>query len=152
MAMNTIDIINIILPHQKENIFKGVFACDDLPSKFALPAGFVVNLSKKSHIGSHWVGLFIDEYGVCTYFDSYGRKPTNKDICHFIKLHSRTTVFNQNQIQHVSSVKCGKFAAVFILMKMYKKNMISFISQFSKNLTINDTVIENFVRYFKELK
>lgn len=152
MALNTIDILNIISKHQKDNIFKGVYACDTLPSKFTLPAGFVVNLSKKTQIGTHWIALYIDEYGVCIYFDSYGTKPMNNDILRFIKLHSKKVIVSETQIQHVNSVKCGKFASIFILMKMYGKEVDAIVKQFSKNLTVNDKVVENFVRYFNELK
>lgn len=41
-----------------ENVF--VTPCNMLPDKFKLPAGFIVNLSKSTEQGTHWVSLAID--------------------------------------------------------------------------------------------
>lgn len=89
MALTTSDILQIIDPFQKCNIFKGVFPCDELPKNFTLPAAFVINLSKHNSRGSHWVGLFIDKQRNAEYFDSFGFQPNQSEIIQFIKLKSK---------------------------------------------------------------
>lgn len=78
--MDTLSIIQFIRPYQQKNIFKGVFPCDALPNRFSLPAIFVVNLSKHNECGSHWVSVYINEYGIAYYFDSYGLVIRNRFI------------------------------------------------------------------------
>lgn len=119
MSLNTLDIYNVIMPYQKNGIFKGVFACDDLPQRVTLPAAFVINLSEKHTLGSHWVSLFIDIYGKAYYCDSYGMPPDNLHIKNFIRMHSKSMNYNKKQLQHMNSMKCGKYACIFVVQSLY---------------------------------
>lgn len=123
-----------------------------LPNRFSLPAAFVVNLSPHGSRGSHWIALHIDTKKNAEYFDSFGFGPTQGNILHFIKTHSKRLQFNRKQFQHIISNKCGKFAILFILCKMYDKNVNDVFEKFSSNLSINDLVIENLFNYFRELR
>lgn len=150
MALNTLDIIEFMRPIQKDKIFKGVFPCDGLPSSVELPAGFIINLSSSSQPGSHWVALYIDDGGTAVYFDSFGLAPKNSFIKKFIKLHSKMCIYSSVQLQHISSVKCGKFAAIFVAAKLQNKHFINFLNKFSKNLTINDIVVDQIYKYLQK--
>lgn len=152
MALNTLDIINIMEPFQKNNVFAGVFASDSLPNRVRLPSAFIINTSPRSSIQGHWVGLYIDEYGSAEYFDSFGFPPEQKTILQFLRLHTKKIIFNKKQIQNLSSVKCGKFAIVFILLKIYKKSFTELLKKFSTNLMINDLVIERIFSHIRETK
>lgn len=142
----------MIDPFQKSGIFKGVFACDQLPHNFTLPAAFVVNLSNHSSRGSHWIGIFIDSEQKTEYFDSFGFPPSQRDIIDFIKKHSKTLRYNTKQIQHIVSNKCGKFVILFILCKMHNKNVENIFQKFSSNLSVNEIIIENIINYFNQLR
>lgn len=122
-----------------KNIF--VVPCDMLPSKFELPAGFVVNLSKAHETGSHWVSFWIDAYGKGTYFDSFGFKPLRSEIVSFLKMHTKTWGFNNRQFQQLTSNVCGYYAAVFVFYMANNVPIDMFQKQFSNNLTINDYVM-----------
>lgn len=152
MALTTLDIRNMIEPFQRLGIFKGVFPCDGLPEKFSLPAGFIINLSKHDSRGSHWVALYIDRYRIAHYFDSFGFPPQQGEIIRFINRHSKKLNFNKKQIQHIISDKCGKFAVLFILAKMYNKCVEEIMEKFSSNLRVNDVVIENIFNYFNQIR
>lgn len=149
--MNTQEIEAVFSRIKCGDIFKGVFACDDLPKNVDLPAAFVINLSPKSSAGTHWVSLFIDQTGVATYFDSYGFAPLNRDILFFINMHSKRLTYNKRQIQHVTSRKCGKFASAFLISEMAGKGLHDFLSNFAENPFINDIIIEKMLNYFIEL-
>lgn len=153
--MNSIEIQSVINSHQyhqqkqkQKSVFRGVFACDDLPKRFTSPAAFIINLSRKYDPGSHWVALCINDNGLAYYFDSFGMPPKNTFINHFIRMNSNKLIFNRRQIQHITSTKCGKYCCVFVVtfLKNYSSNM--FLKKFSTNLYINEIVIENMFNYF----
>lgn len=122
MALTTIDISTFVNPFKRSNIFKGVFGSDCLPTKFTLPAAFVINLSTHDSRGSHWVALYIEKNGHGEYFDSFGFPPMENHIMLFIRKYVKILKYNKKQIQHISSSKCGKFVIAFILSKMYGRN------------------------------
>lgn len=141
--MDTLEIRNFIEPYNAKKIFKGVFACDDLPKKVFLPAVFVINLSTKSEIGSHWVALYIDISGYGFYFDSFGLPPRNKYIQFFIRAHTKAIIYNKRQLQHITSIKCGRFCCVFAIAIILKNSIRNFIDKFSSNLFVNEIVIDD---------
>lgn len=150
--MDTIAISSFLANYQKKNIFKGVFACDTLPTRFTLPAAFVINLSPCDEAGSHWVALYITEFGTAYYFDSFGFKVKNSFINSFIRLHSTRVICNQKQLQHITSNKCGKFCCVFIVVVLRNIPIIRFLNKFGMNLLINDIIIENMYNYLSKTK
>lgn len=146
--MNSSTIKRFVTPFQRRGVFKGVFACNQLPNMFSLPALFIINLSPSSQPGSHWVSLYIDERGSAFYFDSFGMPPRNSDIIRFMRLHSKKSVYNRKQLQHLSSIKCGRFACVFVISILRGAGFKSIFDKFSNNLKINDIVIEGLYNYF----
>lgn len=150
--MNTLMIKQFVRPFQRGSVFKGVFACNQLPFSFSLPALFIVNLSPSSQPGSHWVSIYIDEQGDALYFDSFGLPPRNVDILRFLKLHSKKSMYNKKQVQHLSSIKCGRFACVFAVSILRNIDLKPFFARFSNNLKINDIVVEGIYNYFDVIR
>lgn len=146
--MDSTAIIRYVKPFQRKRIFKGVFACNQLPAVFSLPALFIINLSPSSQPGSHWVSLYITARGTAFFFDSFGLPPRNIDILRFVKLHSKKLIHNKKQLQHLSSIKCGRFACVFVVSVLRVGGVKLFFDKFSKNLKINDIVVEELYNYF----
>lgn len=147
--MDTISIREFIRPHQRQNIFKGVFPCDSMPNSFRLPATFVINLSQHDEPGTHWVALYISETGNAFYFDSFGLKPSNFHINAFIKVHAKSVRYNNKQLQHITSNKCGRFCCVFVVSVLKNCSIDSFIARFGLNLYVNDITVENMYSYLK---
>ena len=148
--MDTITINEFIIAHQKKNIFKGVYPCDRLPSKFTLPAVFVVNLSKHDEPGTHWIAIFINKNGVAFYFDSFGFDIRNDDIRDFLKKKSKRILHNKKQLQHISSNKCGLFCCAFAIAILKECSIEEFLNKFSVNLFINDRIIDSMYDYLKK--
>lgn len=147
--MDTISIRDYIRQYQKKNIFKGVFPCDGMPHNFSLPAAFIINLSPCNEPGTHWVAFYINAAGVGIYFDSFGMKPTNRHIISFIRMHTKETIYNRKQIQHITSNKCGRFCCIFIVSMLKKCSVNSFINRFGLNLYVNDIIVENMYSFYK---
>lgn len=145
--MNSLAIKQFVQPFQRKGVFKGVFACDRLPTKFSLPGLFIINLSPSLQPGSHWVSLYIDSHRCALYFDSFGLQPYNSDILRFIKRNSNKVVYNKKQVQHLSSMKCGRFACAFAVSILKNIDLALFFARFSNNLKINDIVVENVYNY-----
>lgn len=145
--MDSFSINCAIKPFQKRNIFKGVFPCDSLPNHFTLPAIFVINLSPHTEGGSHWVATYISVKRVAFYFDSFGLPVRNTYIYHFLKNHAIRITYNKQQLQHITSTKCGKFCCTFAIAILKNCSISSFMAKFCKNLFVNDIVIENMHNY-----
>lgn len=145
--MDTVTIRQYIKAYQREGIFKGVYPCDCLPSSFKLPAAFVINLSCHNEPGTHWVATYISKNGTSFYFDSFGMKPTNFYIQAFLNKHSKSFRYNRQQLQHISSNKCGRFCCVFVVAVLQRCSIDSFLARFSLNLFVNDITIENMYNY-----
>lgn len=141
--MNTIQINKFLSKYQRDNIFKGVFACDKLPSKMNLPAALVVNLAPATSSGTHWISIFIDAYGTAEVFCSFGLKPKQKEILYFLKMHSKNVVYNRTQLQQISSNTCGKYACIYIIYKLRGYSLKSILNIFSKNPFVNDKHIND---------
>jgi hypothetical protein len=146
--MNSIQLNEYLSAQNENNIFKGVFSSDTLPNSFTIPAAFIVNLSPSTSIGTHWISIFIDKYHNIDYFDSFGLPARVTTILSFLKRHGRKIRYVNNQLQHLISKNCGKFAAVFVIFKILNKSTEHFIELFNQNLIINDLLIENYYNYF----
>lgn len=144
--MNTFDIINYVMPYQRNGIFKGVFACDTLPKKMKLPALYVVNLSPISEAGSHWIGIYIDTRRNSYYFDSFGMPPKNRFILAFLRKNAKKVHYNHKQLQHITSSKCGQYCSVLSVSILRFQTIEYFLRKFSGNLFINEIVIDRMYR------
>jgi hypothetical protein len=140
--MYLFQIQNLCNKHIRNKVF--VSPCDMLPyGKVKLPFCAIINTSKASHPGTHWVGLIIQKDGTAYFFDSYGMPPYVKEIQYFIKMHSKKLVVNTQQIQRSNSRVCGLYAFFFIYFLINKSlSLKNYISHFSKNLYLNDKKVE----------
>jgi hypothetical protein len=146
--MNSLQLNDYFSAKNNHKIFKGVYSSDNLPNLFSIPAAFIVNLSPSNSEGTHWISIFIDENHNIEYFNSFGIPPKETSIIKFLERHGRTIRYVNNQIQHLMSKNCGKFAAVFIMFKMLNRPTENFIGLFNRNLILNDMLIENYFLYF----
>lgn len=121
-----------------------VCAIDQLPRTLEKNKeyGFVINLSRATEPGTHWTALYIDKQRNATWFCSYSFKPQGYYIQNFFKKNCKRISCNKNQLQQLNSTVCGMYATLFILHMMNKFTLSSFEKRFSKNLLLNDIIIE----------
>ncbi len=139
--MNTVELQSYLDRNNNRKIVMKVCAIDQLPRiKKNTAYGIVLNLSRSGEVGSHWTAIFIDKKRNWSYLDSYGFRPRGHHIesfrdCSVIK-------YNNQQLQQLSSKVCGMYASLFVLHMMDGGSVTTFTSRFSKNLLLNDLIVE----------
>ena len=136
--MNTQEIKAILLadPHLQRLTLVDVCARDQLPTYIepTKPAAFIVNTDTRANIGSHWVGIYIDTFANCTYFDSFGFRPLTSDIVNFITRNTtKPLIWNSRMLQDVVSTSCGLYAIYFLLMKARGRSLAQIVQRFFSN-------------------
>ena len=74
--------------YQNEPRFNGVYSRDNLPERSSTKikdGAYIINLDEYSHIGTHWVALYLHNNDV-TYFDSFGVEHIPKKLEHLLVL------------------------------------------------------------------
>lgn len=73
-----------------------------------------MNLDNEGNPGTHWVCIVNDsKCKFVEYFDPFGIVPP-KEIHAYLKTADKDIRFNDNQLQKVSSVRCGYFCCYYI--------------------------------------
>lgn len=133
--------IRNFLDKKSEDINVYVTPVNMLPRRVSYPLALVINLSESMEPGIYWVAVYINEKREGFYFDSYGFKPRDVRIETFLKIHCSSWHYNTQQVQQVNSKVCGYYCVVFLFYMINKINVKSFMNQFTKNLVINDYII-----------
>ena len=115
--MNTLELEHAINSNKitRKN-FLGVLSRDQLPSFIIFPSHFILNTQNSNQRGEHWLTLFYDVKGHCSFFDSFGNSPQYFNLLDFIKKTSNTYDFNDFKIQNFSTY-CGIYCIFFIYCK-----------------------------------
>ena len=120
--------------YQHEPRFNGVFSRDNLPNNIKNGA-YVINLDEYHDIGTHWVAL---------YFDSFGVEHIPREIMKFIA--RKKIITNIYRIQAYDSTMCGYFCIGFINFMFNGKSLTDYTNLFSPNyLKKSDDMI---LKYF----
>jgi hypothetical protein len=122
--MDTRDIDKILRADVKaKHFFKGVFARDELIMFLKSSAFYksprlalVFNTQKSSLPGEHWIAL-VKDGSTGYFFDSYGQHPNAyQDVCKVLIHQFERVVWNNNQLQGLTSTVCGDYCVLFILL------------------------------------
>jgi hypothetical protein len=97
------------------SLFLGVYPCDAKPKlrKTKKSLSIIFNLSKHNEKGTHYVAVIIRRKDVL-YFDSYGKKLTNKSIIKYLKNLSKPILYQTKKIQHKDSIFCGFYCLAYL--------------------------------------
>ena len=98
-------------------LLQGVFARDQLPSKIPFPSCLIVNTHEMDKPGEHWLALFYNQKGKCSFFDSYGLPPSVYGLDSFVKRTPVSSEWNRVQYQPIYSKACGYYCFLFLLLK-----------------------------------
>lgn len=138
---------NIISDILKNNVytkkyFLGVYARDELPGRVkTFPSFLVFNTRERGESGEHWLALYFNRFGYCTFFDSYGLHPKNYDMVSYLtKINCNSWTWNKTGLQG-SSYFCGHYCIIYIYFRCRHKNK-DFYRFFTKNSYKNDLFIQ----------
>ena len=125
-------------------IFSGVFSSDTLPTKINLPSLLVCNTDEKDLPGEHWIAIYVGADGKGEFFDSFGREP-GQPFNDFMDKHCERWIFNNRQIQNITSAFCGHHCIFYCMYRSLGFDMNTIVSKFSNNTAINDHLVHVFV-------
>jgi hypothetical protein len=128
--------------------FLGVFSSDMLPTKLKFPVGLIINTAPSTNPGDHWVSIYITKNRDGFYFDSFGMPPKVPSIIKFLKKNCKTLDYSTKQIQHLKSIKCGQFSAIYLKFRISGGSSKDFLNLFSINLMLNEKIINSYFSYF----
>ena len=140
MQLHPLTNFEIMKYYENELRFYGVYSRDNLPKKIK-DGAYVINLDEYSHIGTHWIALYLKNNDV-TYFDSLGVEHLPKEIKAFINNKNiKTNIF---KIQTYDSIMWGYFCIGFINFMFKGNSLTEYTNLFSPNdFKKNDDTILN---------
>jgi hypothetical protein len=127
--------------------YGGCFSADNIPP---LDAGkeqnIIVNLSKVSEEGSHFVALIMKSDYIF-YFDSFGEKCITPHILEYMSRHTGNVFYNAIQVQHHNSKMCGFYCALIIMRNdcNFKLNSDMAFYTKQKDLHLNDDLCVKYI-------
>ena len=141
MQLHPLTNFEIMKYYENELRFYGVYSRDNLPKKIK-DGAYVINLDGYSHIGTHWIALYLKNNDV-TYFDSLGVEHLPKEIKAFINNKNiKTNIF---KIQTYDSIMWGYFCIGFINFMFKGNSLTEYTNLFSPNdFKKNDDTILNY--------
>jgi len=94
--------------------FLGVYPCDLLPTTIHKTGTVIINADPHTREGSHWLAIHIElPLSGASYFNSYGRPPSDPNILSFIKCNVAIWGYNSISLQGPTSVVCGQYCFLF---------------------------------------
>ena len=141
-----IDLLN--KDQHSRKIFCGVKALDQVPRhRVRRPCAFVVNTHTSDQSGEHWFGEFVPRRWPIEYFDTYARRPGEKQIFNFFQNIGKNFVHNHKRIQSDKSKNCGPFTLLYICFRSRGYTMQRYLKFFSNtDFEYNDKLIESLLR------
>jgi hypothetical protein len=131
--------------------FHGVYPADATPNiKHILRKqdniSIIFNLSNHDEPGSHYVAVLITRTKIF-YFDSYGKKLTNKHIKKFLIKFNQPIYYHVIPIQHKNSIFCGLYSLAYLYStQILKMNFTKFFDIFKYPATMtNDNIVTTFL-------
>ena len=137
------DVIDRVL---KKNcaIYRGVFACDQLPDVSTRSSVIVVNTDPTSRPGRHWICIYFDGDGYGEIFDSFGLRP-KRVFERYMNKHCVAWTFNKRQMQSLVSRFCGHYCIWYCIMKFRKVTLNELVNAMSDDTGLNDFLVHRFV-------
>jgi hypothetical protein len=123
--------------------FKNVLPKDRLPKNVQYPSAYVINTHKSNQPGEHWLAVFYNKNGKCTFFDSFGFSPNLYGLERFIEKSSTSWEYNSMRLQEYGSVVCGYYCIYFIQLMSRGLELNEILILFSQNFSLNDFKISN---------
>ena len=136
---------NVIGKVLKKNcsIYRGVFACDELPDVNTRPSVIVVNTDPARKPGRHWICIYFDGDGHGEYFDSFGLEP-KRVFADYMDENCFAWTFNRKRMQSIVSRFCGHYCIWYCIMKFRNVSLNELTTNMSNDTGLNDYLVHRF--------
>jgi len=124
-------------------IYRGIYACDQLPNVVVLPSVIVVNTDPADQPGRHWICMFFDEDGYGEFFDSFGLSP-KRIFERYMDRKCIAWTYNKKQMQSLVSRFCGHYCIWYCVMKFRKASLYELERIMSTDTGLNDFLVHRF--------
>jgi hypothetical protein len=128
--------------------FLGVYPADAKPkiNKKKTNVSVIFNLSKHDESGSHYIAILFKQKEIL-YFDSYGKKLTNKYIKTYLRQFNKPILYHTKKIQHKDSIFCGLFSLAYLhAIQNLKIPLSTFYKFFQYPASmLNDKIVTHFL-------
>ncbi len=145
----TNDIRDILTMDKRTRLaFRGVYACDQLPSKSPGPTSslYVCNTDPSTRGGEHWLAIYIDVKRRGEVFDSGGDiNPINNEFVRFLELNCNVWTRNARAVQHPLSDACGYHTIFYSVYRCLGYDLDDILHMYTNNLLYNDSIVKEFV-------
>ena len=121
-----------------------MYPANKIPKLRSLPALIVCNSDTSSRSGEHCIVIYVDENRRGEYFDSLDRFPT-KWFKTFLDENCTAWSWNEMQLQIVISKFCGHYCIFYCLNRCRRVDVREVAKIFSKDTSLNDSIVHNFV-------
>jgi len=144
--MNTVELLQILKSDSVLNQQSlGVFSCDTIPKKSCRNSCFISNTQKSTQPGEHWVCFYVNDRNVCSYFDSYGRNPSeNRYFEKYLKT-ARSFETTERRYQGDFSSCCGQYCVFYLALRSRDYSHSRIMACLSKNYEENDKFVTEWV-------
>lgn len=132
----------------KNKNFLGCFASDELPKNPPVNSCLIVNYSKHSQDGTHWVAMMNLNTNNVMFGDSYGFEPDGEDLLlsrqtnfhNYLIRHSNNNRYTHNEynLQDVNSDCCGEYCCKFIIDGLPADRTGKVNAKWRKYIEVND--------------
>jgi hypothetical protein len=117
-------------------------ARDRLPKKEVYPSAYVKNTDNSNGPGEHWLAVYYDSSGYCTFFDSFARSPNDFHLDEFLNKTSNGWEQNTMRLQDINSATCGYYCVYFVLLMSRGMLLEDILALFEeRNFVVNDLKI-----------
>ena len=128
-------------------MFRGVFACDRLPTRFKTPALFVCNTDPHDAPGKHWIVLYMENADYGEIFDSFGRPPDDP-FRTFLNDNCNYWIYNDRHLQSAISRFCGHYCIFYCLFRCRGRNVNAIANRLTLDTGLNDYLVHSYICFF----
>ena len=112
--------------YKNEPRFNDVYSRYNLPERSSneiKDGTYGINLDEYSHIGTHWVALYLQNNNNVIYFDSFDVEHIHKEIRAFVINvdNNKNIITNMFRIQAHDSIMCRYFLLILLILCLQEK-------------------------------
>jgi len=143
------DTIQITCALKDVPSFLGVYPSDRLPGIVHRTGTVIVNADPHTKEGSHWLAIRLEPgLSLATYFDSYGRPPSDPNILSFIRCNAAIWGYNSIPLQGPFTDVCGQYCCLFARFTDKRIPPLEFARLFPADGSADKKAVEMFKDHF----